>query len=239
MISNYIKKMKVKYITYIFLILIQFSLISSSEVFTAEKMHSLHRLSSFIVSPDNKYIVYVDRIWKKEDNKYYTNLEYISLSEYQKKLNGEENNAVPKQITPSTSEHTDSDPVFSSNYDKFLFFLRSDSTGSSVYYIDFPPAENAEPVKLTSYEISISNLKLQKDILVFSAEVYFDCEDLKCTKDRNDEVAKRGTNTYSIHTKLMMRHWDFWYTEGKDSHPFYQKLKLENNKPALDGKPVV
>ncbi len=230
--------MKVKYIGYIFLILIQFSLISSSEVFTAEKMHSLHRLSSFIVSPDNKYIVYVNRIWKKEDNKYYTNLEYISLSEYQKKLNGEENNAVPKQITPSTSEHTDSDPVFSSNYDKFLFFLRSDSTGSSVYYIDFPPAENAEPVKLTSYEISISNLKLQKDILVFSAEVYFDCEDLKCTKDRNDEVAKRGTNTYSIYTKLMMRHWDFWYTEGKDSHPFYQKLKLENNKPALDGKPV-
>ena len=230
--------MKSKYFSIILLLFIEFSLISSKDVFTAEIMHSLHRLSSFIVSPNNDYIVYVNRIWKKEDNKYYTNLECISVTEYQKKLNGEEINATPIEITPSTSEHTDSDPVFSSEFKDKLFFLRSDSTGSSVYYIDFPPKENAEPVKLTSYEISIANLKLQKDILVFSAEVYFDCEDMKCTKDRDDEVAKRGSNTYSIYTKLMMRHWDFWYTEGKDSHPFYQKLKNDSGKPVLDGKPV-
>ena len=62
--------MKVKYVYFLLLILAQFSLISSAETFTAEIMHSLHRLSSFIVSPDNKYIVYVNRIWKKEDNKY-------------------------------------------------------------------------------------------------------------------------------------------------------------------------
>ena len=218
--------MKAKYISYLFLIIFQFSLISSSEIFTAEKMHSLHRLSSFITSPNKDYIVYVNRIWKKDDNKYYTNLECLKTSETK---------PTPIIITPSTSEYTDSDPVFSSEFPNHLFFLRTEAGSSNVYYIDFPPKENAEPQKLTSYEINISNLKLQKNTLVFSAEVYFDCDDFQCTKDRNDEVAKRGTNTYSTYTKLMMRHWDFWYTEGKDAHPFYQKLKMVDNKPSLDG----
>ena len=164
--------MKAKYLSYLLLILIQFSIINSKDTFTAEIMHSLHRLSSFVVSP-----------------------------KYQKKLNGEEINATPIEITPSTSEHTDSNPVFSSEFSNILFFLRSESTGSSVYYIDFPPTQNSEPVKLTSYEIDVSNLLLQKNTLVFSANVYFDCEDFKCTKDRDDEVAKRGSNTYSIYTK--------------------------------------
>ena len=230
--------MKSKYISFLLLVLIQYSFITSSEIFTAEKMHSLHRLSSFITSPNNDYIVYVNRIWKKEDNKYYTNLECIKLEEYQKKLNGEENAAVPILITPSSSDHTDSDPVFSSEFSNYLFFLRTEAGSSSVYYIDFPPQANAEPIKLTSYEINIANLKLQKNTLVFSAEVYFDCHDFQCTKDRDDEVAKRGSNTYSVYTKLMMRHWDFWYTEGKDSHPFYQKLTKVEEKPSLDGTPV-
>ena len=217
--------MKSKYISYIFLVLLLFTFVCSSEIFTAEKMHSLHRLSSFITSLDGKYIVYVNRIWKKEDNKYYTNLECLEVAQYQKKINGEENAAVPIIITPSTSEHTDSDPVFSDQFPNYLFFLRSGSEGSSVYYIAFPPQAGAEPAKLTNYVISIANLKLQKNTLVFSAEVYFVCQNFQCTKEKDDEVASRGSNTYSIYTKLMMRHWDFWYQEGKDAHPFYQKSR--------------
>ena len=124
--------MKSNYISYIFLSLIQFSFIFSLDTFTAEKMHSVHRLSSFIISPDNKYIVYVNRIWKKEDNKYYTNLECLKLEQYLKKINGEDIQATPIEITPSTSEHTDSDPVFSSAFQNYLFFLRSGSDGSNI-----------------------------------------------------------------------------------------------------------
>ena len=35
-----------------------------------------------------------------------------------------------------------------------------------------------------------------------------------------------------------MRHWDFWYQEGKSSHPFYQKIINENGTPKLEGSPV-
>ena len=166
--------MKSKLFSFLFILLIKISFISSLDVFTAEKMHSLHRLSSFIASPDGKYIVYVNRIWKKDDNKYYTNLEYLKTEEYLKKINGEENQAVPIEITPSTSEQTDSDPVFSSDFPNHLFFLRTKSGSSNVYYIDFPPTKNAEPTQLTTYEINISNLKFQKNTLVFSAEVYYE-----------------------------------------------------------------
>ena len=58
--------MKSKLFSFLFILLIKISFISSLDVFTAEKMHSLHRLSSFIASPDGKYIVYVNRIWKKD-----------------------------------------------------------------------------------------------------------------------------------------------------------------------------
>ena len=33
----------------------------------------------------------------------------------------------------------------------------------------------------------------------------------------------------------MMRHWDFWYTEGKDSHPFYQRIEnIDKEYPNLN-----
>ena len=221
--------MQSKLLSFLIIVLLQISFISSSDIFTAEKMHSLHRLSSFIASRDGQYIIYVNRIWKKEDNKYYTNLEYIKK---------DQNPAVPIEITPSVSEHSDSDPIFSSEFPNLLFFLRTESGSSNIYYIDFPPTKNSDPKKLTSYEINISNLKFQKNTLVFSAEVYYECKDFNCTKEKDDEVAKRGSNTYSIYTKLMMRHWDFWYQEGKSSHPFYQKIINENGIPKLEGNPI-
>ena len=133
---------------------------------------------------------------------------------------------------------TDSDPIFSSEFPDFLFFLRTKDGISNIYYIDFPPLEKSEPRKLSSYEINIANLKIVKNTLVFSAEVYFNCSNFECTKKRNDEVESRGSNSYSIYTKLMMRHWDFWYEEGKDSHPFYQRIKRGENGPELDGEPL-
>ena len=38
----------------------------------------------------------------------------------------------------------------------------------------------------------------------------------------------------------MIRHWDVWYTQGSASHPFYQKIKLneETQELELDGDAV-
>ena len=206
------------------------------EPFTAEKMHLLNRLSSFVPSPNNQYVVFVNRLWDKESKKYCTNLQYIEAPDFYS--NKEKNSALPLNVTIPELGLVDSDPIFSSEFPEYLFFLRTKDGVSNIYYIDFPPTETSQPKQLSSYEINIANLKLLKNTLVFSAEVYFDCDDFACTKKRDDEVSARGPNSYSIYTKLMMRHWDFWYTEGKDSHPFYQKIVRGANGPQLDGTPL-
>ena len=219
-----------------FLSFINFIVNEDKIPFTAEKMHLLNRLSSFISSPDNRYIVFVNRLWDKSSSKYYTNLQYLEGPDFNSKA--EKNSVAALNVTIPELGLVDSDPIFSSEFPEFLFFLRTKDGVSNIYYIDFPPSENSEPKKLSSYEINISNLKIVKNTLVFSAEVYFDCDNFECTKKRNDEIESRGPNTYSIYTKLMMRHWDFWYTEGKDSHPFYQRIKRGTNGPELDGEPL-
>ena len=206
------------------------------EIFTAERMHLLNRLSSFVASPDNQYIVFVNRLWDKNSTKYYTNLQYIETP--YSSTNKEINSVLPLNVTIPELGQVDSDPIFSTEFPEYLLFLRTQGGVSNIYYIDFPPTETSVPKQLSSYELNIANLKLHKNTLVFSAEVYFDCDDFACTKQKNDEVEARGANSYSIYTKLMMRHWDFWYTEGKDSHPFYQKIVKGANGPQLQGDPV-
>ena len=233
--------MKEKIFSFLIISFLSLSLINSitdeeKEPFTAEAMHLLNRLSSFVPSPDNEYIVFVNRLWDKESKKYYTNLQYIEspLSN----SNKDKNSAIPLNVTIPELGIVDSDPVFSSEFPEYLLFLRTENGISSIYCIDFPPEDNSKPQKLSEYEINIANLKLQKNTLVFSAEVYFDCDDFACTKKKDDEVAARGSNSYSIYTKLMMRHWDFWYIEGKDSHPFYQKIIKGTNGPQLVDTPI-
>ena len=231
--------MKVKFISSIFISIFFLTLINcqeEKETFTAEAMHLLNRLSSFVPSPDKKYVVFVNRLWDKNSTKYYTNLQYIEAPDFIS--NKEKNSALPENVTIPELGLTDSDPVFSSEFPEYLFFLRTKDGKNDIYFIDFPPKETSVPQKLSDYVLNIANLKLVKNTLVFSAEVYFDCEDFACTKERNDAVEARGANTYSIYTKLMMRHWDFWYTEGKDSHPFYQKIIRGANGPQLEGAPL-
>ena len=228
--------LSILFLSFLFISFINSIINEEKEPFTAEAMHLLHRLSSFVSSPDNNFIVFVNRLWDKESTKYYTNLQYLDAPSFNS--NKEKNSVEALNVTIPELGVVDSDPVFSSVFPEYLFFLRTKDGVSNIYYIDFPPNDDSQPKQLSNYEINIANLKLLKNTLVFSAEVYFDCEDFDCTKKRDDEVAARGSNSYSIYTKLMMRHWDFWYTEGKDSHPFYQKIIKEDNKPKLEGSPL-
>ena len=230
--------MKEKFFCFIviFALILTFINCQDKETFTAEAMHLLNRLSSFVPSPDKKFIVFVNRLWDKNSGKYYTNLQYIEAPDFT--TNKEKNSAIPENVTIPELGLTDSDPVFSSEFPEYLFFLRTKDGKSDIYYIDFPPKESSQPTKLSNYVLNVANLKLLKNTLVFSTEVYFECDTFQCTKDKDDEVASRGSNTYSIYNKLMMRHWDFWYTEGKDSHPFYQKIVRGSNGPQIEGDPL-
>ena len=181
-------------------------------------------MSSPVLSPDGKYVIYTVRKWTQETQKSYTNLQITEISSKKRGY-----------ITPAVLGQSDSNPIFSSAFPNYLFFQRK----GQILYIPFPPEEITMDVTedksqvLASYNISITEYKLKKDAFVFSADVYFDCDTIQCTADK----IKQETTEYQTYTNLLAFHWDQWLIEGKGSHLFYQKFKLTENKFELIDTP--
>ena len=208
------------YISILIVILFSQS-ISQKEKFTAEKLQGMNRISSPILSPDGNYVIYSVRKWNSLTNKSYTNLQYSSIETKDQ-----------KDLTPKTEGISDSSPLFSSKFPDYVFFTRD----GQIRYIKFPPNESTEKdnsILLTNYPIYINDFKIKKNAIIFSAEVYFSCgNDLACSA----ELIKEEEETdYRVYNSLFAFHWDTWLVEGKGSHIFYQKIKLNNDKIELDG----
>ena len=209
-----------------FLILISFfiSICSLNDPLTPLEVQEFDRMSSPILSPDGKYVIYTVRKWTESTQKSYTNLQ---LTEISTKKRG--------YITPAVLDQSDSNPSFSAAFPNYLFFQRK----GKILYIPFPPSEiNMDITEdkskvLAEYDISISEYKLKKDAFVFSADIYFDCNTIKCSADK----ISKETKDYQTYTNLHMFHWDEWLIEGKGSHLFYQKFKLNGNNFELIDTP--
>ena len=208
--------MSLKQISLIFLIsLFSFS-ICEYEPLTPKEVQEFERMSSAILSPDGKYIIYTVRKWSSETSKSYTNLQYTEISTQKRGY-----------ITPAVLDQSDSSPTFSIEFPDYLFFSRK----GKILYIPFPPSEfnlnltNDDSKILAEYNISISEYKLKKDAFVFSADVYFDCDTIECSAKK----IQKETKDYQIYTSLHMFHWDEWLIEGKGTHLFYQKFEYDKN----------
>lgn len=210
------------------------SKLPNSEVspITATDVHKMIRISPTVTTPDNKYLLFSARQWDQETGKFYSNIQYAPI----------DGSVAPKPLTKWSLDKSDSSPVFSATYPEIVFFLRSSNGRTHIYTMKFDPTleTQPEPTQLTNYPIDIGNLIISQNILMFSGEMYYSCDTMQCTADLNAETAKRGENTYQIYDELMIRHWDVWYTQGAASHPFYQKIKMddETKNIVLDGEPV-
>jgi dipeptidyl aminopeptidase/acylaminoacyl peptidase len=203
--------------------------LSDSKQFTATDLHKIKRLSSPVLSNDRKYIVFSVRLWNETTGKVSSHLEFTDLSTNR------------TSIITEPGLYSDSTPIFNSEFPNLLFFLSTRSSSSQIWYVNFPPtAQPATPVQLTNYSLGIDNLKFKNYSFVFSTEVYFDClEDIfNCTSIRNAEVSARGGNTWGVYSKLFVRHWDRWLTEGKGSHLFLQKVSQSEGNVILLGDPI-
>lgn len=206
------------------LILIIFSIISfciASEPLTPLEVQEFDRMSSPILSPDGKYVIYTIRKWTESTQKSYTNLQFTEISTKKRGF-----------ITPAVLDQSDSNPSFSASFPNFLFFQRK----GKILYIKFPPDEIKTDITedkskvLAEYNITISEYKLKSNAFVFSADVYFDCDTIECSARK---ISKETTD-YQTYTSLHMFHWDEWLIEGKGSHLFYQKFKLNEAQNAFE-----
>ncbi len=225
--------------TFLILLNFTFSLESKAQPFTAFDMHKLKRLSGTVVSPDGKKLVYSVRQWNPETSKVSSHLEYTIIETKQ---------SYP--LTQATEGISDYNPAFSNGFGNTVLYLSTRSGKAEVWSITIPATGGTIPTatKFTNYPISITNFKWSwknGNSLVFAADVYSTCkDDLKCTADRDTDIAKRTPNTWYIYDKLIMRHWDHWLSE-KVSHIFVQKIKANSIKkgnltaePVLDKNPL-
>jgi len=189
---------------------------ANKKPFTAEDLVQLQRISSPQISPDDQSVVYVLRSTDMQANKGRTDL---WLTEIKSK----------KAIQLTTHKASDHSPKWSSN-GRYIYFLSSRSEISQVWSID--RKNNNKLAQVTDFPIDVSSFKLSPDStsLLFSANVYPECENFKCTTDKI-EIADNEKATGQIYDKMFVRHWDHWI--GKTQS---QLFLVSLNKKGLANK---
>jgi dipeptidyl aminopeptidase/acylaminoacyl peptidase len=129
--------------------------------------------------------------------------------------------AVPQRLT--TSDANDSSPRWAPD-SRTLYFLSTRSGQSQVWRISL---SGGEAVRVTDYPLDVGALKVSPkgDWIAVAMEVFPDCAELKCTKDR---LAAREKNkaTGRLFDHVFIRHWDTW-SNGTRSHLFSARINAD------------
>jgi len=170
-----------------------------AEPFTAEHMVRLDRVGAPVVSPDGSQVVYTLRKTDMDANKGRYDLWLTQVA------GGE-----ARHLTHH--EANDTDPAWSPD-GRHVYFLSSRDDSSQVWRIG---VDGGEASQVTHLPLDVGTFRLTADgsRLVVSLNVYMDCEDLECTRAR-DEAKKESDVTGVVHDQLFMRHWDHWLDEKR------------------------
>jgi dipeptidyl aminopeptidase/acylaminoacyl peptidase len=176
----------------------------SGAPFTVEDLLTARRISDPQVSPDGRYLVFVQRETDLAANKGRTALWLLALAA----------GARPQQITDSNGG--DSSPRWAPD-SRTLYFLSTRSGSQQVWRLVLT---GAEARRVTDFPLEVGALKVSPlgKLLAVSMEVFPDCATLACSRERLDAQAKNKANARS-YERLFVRHWDRW-SDGRRSHLF-------------------
>ncbi|NDK39229.1 S9 family peptidase [Pseudoxanthomonas gei] len=187
--------------------------------FDVRDMVALDRVSSPVLSPDGRILVFAQREMDKEVTKGTTGLWMRNLVT--------RDMAPPKRLTP-VAWNVNS-PEFSAD-GQTVYFLSAKSGTQQLYSV---PVTGGVPKQLTAFALDVGSYKLSPDgsHLAFSAETFVDCKsDFACTQKKLDDTkAKKSTGV--IHDQLFVRHWDTW-GDGRRSRLFVSALPAGKAKAA-------
>lgn len=168
--------------------------------FTVEDLVKMDRVATPVVSPDGKMVVYAQRTTDLEKNRGRWDLWMINLADAK---------ATPKKLTnvANNNEGNNSGPQWSAKGDA-IYFVSTRSGSGQVWRL---PIAGGEAQKVTDLPLDVESYKVSptENRIAMSIEVFRDCSDLTCTKDRLEGKAKNKA-TGRIHDKLFIRHWDTW-----------------------------
>ena len=170
---------------------------------TFDDLMKVQRISDPQVSPDGRWIAYVQGAVDFEANKVVKHIWLVRAE------GGE-----PKQLTTGTG--SDSRPRWSPDGES-IAFISARGGKAQVWII---PVHGGEASQLTSISTEADGVTWARkgDAVLFTSQVYPDCTDDACNKKRLEEAEKSKMKARII-DELLFRHWDAW-REGKYAHLF-------------------
>jgi dipeptidyl aminopeptidase/acylaminoacyl peptidase len=189
---------------------------------TATDMANLRRISAPTPSPDGNTLLYVLRETEMATNKASTDIWSLNLRQPK---------ATPQRLTVDAAN--DNNPIWSVDGQR-IYFLSSRSSVSQIWSMN---RDGSDQARVTNYPLDVAGFQLSPDgaRVVFWAEVFPECDTLKCTSDKF-AARKLVQATGRIYDKLFVRHWDTWKI-GTRSQLFTVKLNAPD-APVMVSKPL-
>jgi len=121
-------------------------------------------------------------------------------------------------------------PAFSPD-GKTVYFLSAKSGSMQLWS---QAVAGGEAVQVSSYALDVGGYKLSPDgkSVALAFEVFNDCADLACSKQRLDEIAARKASGM-LFDKLFVRHWDTW-ADGRRNQLYVSAFGADGK---LSGEP--
>jgi len=190
-----------------------------AQPFSVSDLVRLARISEVAAAPDGKHVAYTLRTTDMEANKGRTGVWLLDTGK---------RSASPQRLTD------DGDNAKAAEWSadgRFVYFL-SNRSGSTQVWRTAPGGETSQVTKLP-LDVGSFHVAPKQDRIVVSADVFLDCADLDCTKQRIDAKAHSAA-TGILYQELMVRHWDTW-SDGRRSQLFAIALGADG---AAGGDPV-
>jgi len=164
--------------------------------FTPTDLNMLARVGDPQVSPSGRYVVYVQRETDLDANRGRNDLWLVDLEAKAPK---------PRRLTQHSAN--DTHPRWSVDGTS-IYFLSTRGGSSQIWRLSM---SGGEGVQITDYPLDVANFKFSTGggRIALAMEVFRDCTDLKCTRDRLD-AAKTNKVAARQYDQLFVRHWDTW-----------------------------
>ena len=185
--------------------------------FSVDDLVRLKRLSEPQLSPDGQKLAFVLSQVDLDANRRSTDLWVLDLTAP---------GALPRRLT----EHPASDgsPRWAPD-GQSLYFISTRSGSAQVWRLKLATGDTSQ---VTDYPLDVGMLAVARsgDRIAVSLEVFLDCADLKCTRQRLDEKANQKA-TGRVYDRTFVRHWDTW-KQGTRSHLFVAKVGADGTAGA-------
>jgi len=178
---------------------------AQKRIITPEDLYSMKRISRQTVSPDGKWVLYLETTPNIKENSMTTDIFVVSID--------------GKNITKiSDVEGSKSNPVWSPKGDK-ISFVANNEGNSSIFTVQFPNGKpSGKPVRVATFNETVSDLAYSPDGKFFSFS-----KNVKIKQTPTEKYPQLPKANVRIYDALPIRHWDVWFDENV-SQIFYMPV---------------